>query len=312
MYCTNCGNELAESHSFCTACGKCLSQSASDEAAEPRTVVDDLVEIDDNGDEQAKFIYRFALPNGIQAALYFMATAWFLTNPVVWTVQQHEYGALYQTRSFGLIYPVISVAFALAFTAVTVGILKRKHRVWYLSVGLNLITLFIALRPPPVWLLAVIPALGLYWAYRSYHPIHALPETGKLLPTSAPAHSEVLPAAARSDGGHETVAGPSPPSKGSIGGSILWMTIVSLVLFWLPALGPLIAGYVGGKKAGSVSRGILAAILPAVVVGGIIWIVVSSLNLPVIGAALGGVISLILIAHSFGLIIGAIIGGALS
>lgn len=40
--------------------------------------------------------------------------------------------------------------------------------------------------------------------------------------------------------------------KGSILSAIIWMFLISLFLFWLPFAGPLIAGIVGGKKAGGV------------------------------------------------------------
>ena len=46
-----------------------------------------------------------------------------------------------------------------------------------------------------------------------------------------------------------------------------WMGGLSLLLFWLPGLGPLIAGSVGGYKAGTVGRAILAVFLPAVLMG---------------------------------------------
>ena len=38
-------------------------------------------------------------------------------------------------------------------------------------------------------------------------------------------------------------------NKGSITIAILWMLFISVLLFWLPVIGPLIAGLVGGKKA---------------------------------------------------------------
>ncbi len=50
--------------------------------------------------------------------------------------------------------------------------------------------------------------------------------------------------------------------KGSITIGMIWMFVISLLLFWLPAIGPLIAGIVGGKVAGGVGSGLLAAILP--------------------------------------------------
>lgn len=46
-----------------------------------------------------------------------------------------------------------------------------------------------------------------------------------------------------------------------------WMGGLSLLLFWLPGVGPLIAGLVGGYKAGTVGRAVLAVFLPAVLMG---------------------------------------------
>jgi hypothetical protein len=43
-----------------------------------------------------------------------------------------------------------------------------------------------------------------------------------------------------------------------------WMGGLALLLFWLPVAGPLIAGLVGGWKAGSVGRAFAAVFLPAV------------------------------------------------
>lgn len=46
-----------------------------------------------------------------------------------------------------------------------------------------------------------------------------------------------------------------------------WMGGLALLLFWLPVFGALIAGIVGGYKAGTVGRAILAVFLPAVMMG---------------------------------------------
>jgi len=95
--------------------------------------------------------------------------------------------------------------------------------------------------------------------------------------------------------------------------AILWMLFISVVLFWLPFFGPLIAGVVGGKKAGGVGKAIIAVFLPAVIVGAGFFALASVLSgIPVIGmvAGLGGVtLALINVGP---LLIGAIIGGVLS
>jgi len=101
--------------------------------------------------------------------------------------------------------------------------------------------------------------------------------------------------------------------KGSVISAMLWMFFLSILLFWIPVFGPLIAGVVGGKKAGSIGAAVLAVFLPAVIVGGAAFALASVLSgFPVIGmvAGLGG-ISLALI-NIGPLLLGAIIGGILS
>jgi hypothetical protein len=44
-----------------------------------------------------------------------------------------------------------------------------------------------------------------------------------------------------------------------------WTVILSALLFWLPLVGPGIAGYVGGRKAGGPLRGVIAVLIPAMV-----------------------------------------------
>lgn len=41
-----------------------------------------------------------------------------------------------------------------------------------------------------------------------------------------------------------------------------WITLLSLLLWWIPVLGPAVAGYVGGRKAGTPLRGAIAALIP--------------------------------------------------
>ena len=100
-------------------------------------------------------------------------------------------------------------------------------------------------------------------------------------------------------------------NEGSVGSALLWMFLISLLLFWLPVIGPLIAGFVGGKKAGGVGNAIVAVFLPAIVFGVILFAIATSLSgAPFIGAiaGIGGLILAIL--HIGPLLVGAIIGGA--
>jgi hypothetical protein len=46
-----------------------------------------------------------------------------------------------------------------------------------------------------------------------------------------------------------------------------WMAGLALLLFWLPVFGALLAGFVGGMKAGSIGTAIAAVFLPALLTG---------------------------------------------
>ncbi|MSR77401.1 MAG: hypothetical protein EXS63_04155 [Candidatus Omnitrophica bacterium] len=100
--------------------------------------------------------------------------------------------------------------------------------------------------------------------------------------------------------------------KGSVGSAMMWMFFISLLLFWLPGIGPLIAGLVGGKKAGGVGPAILAVFFPGIIFGMILFLDAALLTgVPLIGfvAALGGFT--LSITHVGPLLLGAILGGFL-
>ena len=92
----------------------------------------------------------------------------------------------------------------------------------------------------------------------------------------------------------------------------LWMVGISLVLFFIPALNGLIGGAVGGYKAGSVKRGLSAAVLPAIIAGLGIWVLLAVLALPVLGFFAGVAIGIWALLSSIGLLVGAAIGGAMA
>ncbi len=112
----------------------------------------------------------------------------------------------------------------------------------------------------------------------------------------------------------EPIAVPAPGGRrGSIVAGALWMFVISVLLFWLPVLGPLIAGLVGGKKAGGVGAAIAAVFLPAVFVGILLFVLFTAVGLPLVGALTGGLAFLTVAATMIGpLLIGAILGGVLA
>lgn len=92
-----------------------------------------------------------------------------------------------------------------------------------------------------------------------------------------------------------------------------WMFIISLLLFWLPVIGPLIAGIVGGKKAGGVGPAILAVFLPIVFMGVALTFFGSMLTgIPLLGAVIGLGVTAVLLLHVGPLLVGAIIGGLIA
>jgi len=101
--------------------------------------------------------------------------------------------------------------------------------------------------------------------------------------------------------------------NGSMIMGMIWMFVISLLLFWLPAFGPLIAGIVGGKVAGGVVSGILAALLPGILLSVALFVGGTMLTaLPVIGAVIAGGGLLLYVFYIPPLLIGALIGGLMA
>lgn len=94
--------------------------------------------------------------------------------------------------------------------------------------------------------------------------------------------------------------------------SSLWMILISLVLFFLPAINGLIGGWVGGYKAGSAGRGVSAALLPSIVVGAALWGLLASYGRPLLGFFGGMAVGLWALISSVSLLIGAAIGGVMA
>lgn len=101
--------------------------------------------------------------------------------------------------------------------------------------------------------------------------------------------------------------------EGSVVMGAIWMVILSLLLFWLPAFGPLIAGVVGGKVAGGVGAGLLAALLPALLLAGLLFVLGTSLTgLPIVGAIFGAGAFVLILVEIGPLLVGALVGGLLA
>lgn len=102
-------------------------------------------------------------------------------------------------------------------------------------------------------------------------------------------------------------------NQGSVFWGAFWMFLISALLFWLPGIGGFIAGLVGGKAAGSVGNALLAAFLPAIVLGVALFFFAAALTGFIPIAILAGLGGLVLgSAHIGGLLLGAIIGGLIA
>ena len=99
---------------------------------------------------------------------------------------------------------------------------------------------------------------------------------------------------------------------GAVVGAV-WMLLISLLLFWLPLFGPLIAGFVGGKKAGGIGPALGAVFLPAAAIGFLFFVLFTVTGFPLIGLLTGGAAFLTVAVGMVGpLLLGAIIGGAMA
>ena len=101
-----------------------------------------------------------------------------------------------------------------------------------------------------------------------------------------------------------------PTRHGSVLSAIGWMFVLEILLFWIPFVGSLIAGFVGGKKAGGLGNALVAVFLPIVIFSIVLGMMAASLvAIPLVGAfaGLGGF--MFAATHVGPLLLGAIAGG---
>lgn len=84
--------------------------------------------------------------------------------------------------------------------------------------------------------------------------------------------------------------------KGSVLKAALYMGALSLLLIWLPVLGPIVAGVAGGRAARTVAKALVASVIPSILLGVGLFAILNAFELPVIGALSGiGIFIFILI-----------------
>ena len=87
------------------------------------------------------------------------------------------------------------------------------------------------------------------------------------------------------------------------------MVLLSVLLSWLPLLGPLVAGGVGGYYAGTVGRALAAALVPAILLGLFIGWVATSWSHAIAGFLVGVGVIILVVVDEVGLLLGALVGG---
>lgn len=75
--------------------------------------------------------------------------------------------------------------------------------------------------------------------------------------------------------------------RGSVVKAALYMGVISLLLIWLPIVGPVIAGIAGGKAARTVGKALVASVIPSIVLGIGLSALLNAFELPLIGALSG-------------------------
>ncbi len=104
-------------------------------------------------------------------------------------------------------------------------------------------------------------------------------------------------------------------AKRGVGPAMAWMVGLSVALSWIPFVGGLVAGFVGGRKAGSLGRALAAVFLPGVILF-LVTIFMGALVgwIPIIGSLWGAIAGvggwLVSFMNVIPLVLGAAVGGA--
>lgn len=106
------------------------------------------------------------------------------------------------------------------------------------------------------------------------------------------------------------------PDTTADGGSLLragtLMAVLAILLSWLPLLGPLVAGGIGGREAGTPTRAIAVALLPAVLLAVLVGWILTAFELPVLGAIAGVGVFIAVVVQLAPLLLGAWFGASMT
>lgn len=98
--------------------------------------------------------------------------------------------------------------------------------------------------------------------------------------------------------------------RGSLVQGGIWMLILAVLLSWVPLLGPLVAGFVGGRMIGEEKRALGVALVPAILLAVVLALVLTAFELPVLGAVAGFGALIVVAVQELPLLVGAWFGGA--
>jgi hypothetical protein len=104
----------------------------------------------------------------------------------------------------------------------------------------------------------------------------------------------------------------SSANRGSLMRASTIMMVGSFLLSWIPVLGPLAAGVLGGREAGTPVRAVGVAVVPALLLGVFVGVMLAVFDLPVLGAVAGVGIAVVVIVQLAPLLVGAWIGGSMA
>lgn len=99
-------------------------------------------------------------------------------------------------------------------------------------------------------------------------------------------------------------------NSGSVLRGATWMALIPILLFWLPGIGGLLGGIVGGRAAGGVGSALLAWLLSSILVGALFAAAGTALSGFILIGAIAGFGGFVLAIIDSGMrLLGAIIGG---
>lgn len=92
----------------------------------------------------------------------------------------------------------------------------------------------------------------------------------------------------------------------------LWMVVLSLLLAWIPLIGPAVAGFVGGLFSPNPTVAVLIGLIPASLAALVIFLVGGVLDIALLAGFLAAGAFIVIAVQSIPLLIGAWLGAEMS